>query len=168
MNNSTKIKIYTDGSCLGNQFKGADGGYGALIHTPNESIELAQGYRTTTNNRMELRAVIAALLVIPPESDVTLYSDSKYVIDAFVQGWLNNWIKSGWRKSNRKPVENQDLWKELLENIHGHNIRWEWVRGHSGNQLNGCADILARVGASGNNKMFDDVGLTIATVVSSY
>jgi ribonuclease HI len=164
MKNLEKIEIYTDGSCLGNQFSRSDGGYGAIVITPDETIELAQGYRDTTNNRMELRAVIAALQTVQFESDITVFSDSKYVIDAFNQRWIDSWIKRGWRKSNHKPVENQDLWKELLEYVHGLKMRWVWVKGHSGNAFNERADFLANTAAANGNKR-TDYGNTACTRV---
>lgn len=164
MNNSNAIKIYTDGSCIGNQFNNPDGGYGAIVITAEETIALAQGYRDTTNNRMELRAVIAALQIIRSEGNVIVYSDSKYITDAFNQGWIDNWIKRGWRKSNRKPVENQDLWKELLEYVHDINVHWVWVKGHNGNIMNEKADLLANNAATIGEKL-TDYGDTVCTQV---
>ncbi|WP_291327138.1 ribonuclease HI [Desulfovibrio sp. UCD-KL4C] len=163
----TPICIYTDGSCLGNQFDNACGGYGAIMQINGDTIELAQGYSCTTNNRMELRAVIAALKVISTPSLITIMSDSKYVVEAFKQGWIDKWNTNGWKKSNRKPVENQDLWKEMLETLHSHNVEWLWVKGHSGNSFNERADHLACIAAASDN-MLEDVGLTTATIVHKY
>ncbi len=162
-----QIFIHTDGSCPGNQFENSCGGYGAIVTDGKMTIELAQGYLMTTNNRMELRAVIAALRTVTSQSFITIFSDSKYVIDAFNMGWIDSWVSNGWRKSNRKPVENSDLWHELLELIHGHEITWQWIKGHNGNAFNERADTLACMAAAGSN-MLDDAGLTTVTVVNQY
>ncbi|WP_034633285.1 ribonuclease HI [Maridesulfovibrio bastinii] len=161
------VYIYTDGSCLGNQFKNACGGYGAVVQVNGETLELSQSYHDTSNNRMELRAVIASLKTVCTPSEIVIFSDSKYVTDAFGQGWINGWTARGWRKANGKPVENQDLWKELLELLHGHHVVWEWVKGHSDNAFNERADVLAKMATASDNPLCD-VGHTAVNIVSIY
>ena len=137
-----KINIYTDGSSKGNPGRG---GYGVIIKMKNETIELSQGYRLTTNNRMELLAVIVGLEYIQEENSLVLItSDSKYVIDSVVKGWVFNWEKKGFRKK-----KNQDLWKRFLVIYKKHNISFKWIRGHSGHIENERCDQLA-VSASSN------------------
>lgn len=137
------IKIYTDGACRGNQNDNARGGYGTVILDGNSRIELSQGYADTTNNRMELRAVIAGLNAITQPSEIEIISDSKYVVDAFNQNWIGGWIKRGWKNASKKPVKNPDLWKKLIPLADKHDVTWTWVKGHSGNPENERADKLA-------------------------
>ncbi|MBI9109975.1 ribonuclease HI [Maridesulfovibrio ferrireducens] len=167
MNNERRIEIYTDGSCPGNQSQNPNGGYGAVVIMNEGVFELSQGYICTTNNRMELRAVIAALQIIPAGSDLIIYSDSKYVIDAFNCDWICNWQSNGWRNSKKKAVLNQDLWAELLEVLHGHNVTWQWVKGHADNALNDRADALANIAAI-SGSLLPDVGATTANIVGNY
>lgn len=146
----TEVTIYTDGAARGNP--DGPGGYGAVLLYTDPSgkqyrKELSEGFAKTTNNRMELMAVIAALETLKRPCDVTLYSDSKYVTDAFNQHWIDGWRKRGWTKADRKPVLNRDLWERLLAAAASHRIRWVWVRGHNGNRENERCDALATAAA---------------------
>lgn len=142
------ITIYTDGSSLGNP---GPGGYGIVILQDDKKTELSQGYRITTNNRMELLATIVALEKCPKNSSVEIYSDSSYVINAINQNWLQNWQKNGWKTANKKPVKNKDLWKKLLVQLKNHKIKWHWVKGHAGNKYNEICDKLAVQAAKESN-----------------
>lgn len=134
------VEIYTDGACTGNPGRG---GFGAvLIYNGNEK-EISRGYRKTTNNRMELMAAIEALKLLKESCNVSLYSDSKYLTDAINKKWLDSWQKNGWKKSDRKPVLNTDLWAQLLELISKHSVTFIWVKGHAGNKYNEICDTLA-------------------------
>ena len=161
------IEIYTDGSCLGNQHAVANGGYGAVVLMPDTTLELAQGYRGTTNNRQELRGCIAALKILPRGCCVTIYSDSKYVVDAFNLGWIDKWKKTGWRTASKKPVANQDLWHELLAFMEPHEVVWQWVKGHAENPLNNHADALAQAAAR-SDLLLPDTHETVSTVVARH
>ena len=135
-----KVEIYTDGACTGNPGKG---GYGAvLIYNGNEK-RISKGLRKTTNNRMELMAAIEALKLLKENCIVDLYSDSKYLTDAINQKWLSSWQKNGWKKSDKKPVLNRDLWEELLFHINKHKVTFIWVKGHNGNPYNEICDSMA-------------------------
>ena len=135
-----KVEIYTDGACTGNPGKG---GYGAvLIYNGNEK-RISKGFRKTTNNRMELMAAIDALKLLKEDCIVDLYSDSKYLTDAINQSWLSSWQKNGWKKSDKKPVLNRDLWEELLLLINKHKVTFIWVKGHNGNPFNEVCDTMA-------------------------
>lgn len=137
------IKIYTDGACKGNPGKG---GWGALIQLGGESIEIFGGELNTTNNRMELIAVIEALDKVRAEpSRVMVFTDSTYVQKG-ISEWILNWKKNGWRSSNKQPVKNQDLWMRLDELKQGMKIEWNWVKGHAGHPENERADFLANQG----------------------
>ena len=135
------VEIYTDGACSGNP--GA-GGWGAILRYGEVEKELSGGEDNTTNNRMELKAVIEALKALKKECDITLYTDSRYVMDG-VTKWLPNWQQNGWRTSNKKtPVKNIDLWQELESLLQKHRIKWVWVKGHNGHPENERVDRLAR------------------------
>ena len=135
------VEIYTDGACSGNP--GA-GGWGALLRYGSIEKELSGGAVDTTNNRMELTAVIEALKALKKPCNVTLYTDSRYVMDG-VNEWLPNWKLNGWRTSNKKtPVKNVDLWQLLESLIENHKIKWIWVKGHNGHPENERVDKLAR------------------------
>lgn len=130
------ISIYTDGACSGNP---GPGGYGIVLISGNLRKEVSQGYRKTTNNRMELLAVIVALEMLKVEgSDVTIYTDSKYVSEAVNQKWIYGWVKKGFKK-----VKNPDLWKRFLNIFPKHNVRIVWVKGHADNKENNVCDVLA-------------------------
>ena len=136
------IKIYTDGACSGNP--GA-GGWGAILRCRNVEKELSGGERETTNNRMEMTAVISALQALKCPCNITLYTDSRYVLDG-VTKWLPNWKKNNWKTANKKSeVKNMDLWQILDALMPQHEIRWVWVKGHNGHPENERVDELARL-----------------------
>ncbi len=134
------IIIYTDGSCLHNP--GA-GGWAALLIFGEKKKEIMGGTAYTTNNRMELTAAIEALSAIKQDFPITLYSDSRYVIDG-IEKWCPNWIKNNWRKSDKKPVENKDLWEILYHLSQQYSITWQWVKAHANNEHNNYVDELAK------------------------
>lgn len=157
---SDRVTMYTDGSCLGNP---GPGGYGAvLIHgeykgeNGDNYKELAQGYKRTTNNRMELLAVIVGLSTLTRPCTVDLWTDSKYVQQAITQRWLKNWQRNGWKTAAKKPVKNQDLWRRLMPLIEKHDVTFHWVKGHAGHLLNERVDDLARGAASGRDLLVDE------------
>ena len=129
------VTIYTDGAARGNP--DGPGGYGTVIHYVDPKGELhvrefSAGYKKTTNNRMELMAAIAGLEALTRPCNVNLISDSKYLVDAFNQHWIEGWIKKGWKRGKNEPVKNVDLWKRLLEAMKIHNVTFTWVKGHAG------------------------------------
>ncbi|MBR4955013.1 MAG: ribonuclease HI [Clostridia bacterium] len=134
------IEIYTDGACSGNP---GPGGWGAVLRYKGVEKELSGGEKDTTNNRMELTAVIKALEALKERCSVTLYTDSKYVSDAFNQGWIYGWLKKDWKKSDGKPVLNKELWQRLYELWKKHEIKLVWVKGHADNYYNNRCDALA-------------------------
>ncbi|MDA7835282.1 ribonuclease HI [Methylophilaceae bacterium] len=136
------IKIYTDGACKGNP---GVGGWGAIIMQDEKNIELFGGENETTNNRMELMAVIMALKEISSNLELTIYTDSTYVQKG-ISEWIKNWKVNNWLSSSKKPVKNKDLWIELDEAVGSRKINWEWVKGHAGNEGNEKADELANQG----------------------
>lgn len=135
------VNIYTDGACSGNP---GPGGWGCVLIHGERRKELSGGEPNTTNQRMELQAAVSGLGALKLPCRVLLHSDSAYLINAFNQGWLVNWQKNGWKNSKKQPVENQDLWKELLRLSKIHQITWIKVKGHSGNVENERCDQLAR------------------------
>lgn len=158
-----QVKIYTDGAARGNP--DGPGGYGAVLEYVDtkgqlHTKELSQGYKKTTNNRMELMAVIAALEALNRPCSVELYSDSKYVVDAFNQNWIGGWLKKGWKRGKNEPVKNVDLWKRLLQAKEPHQVRFIWVKGHDGHPQNERCDTLATAAADGDN-LIEDTGLAI-------
>ena len=145
MSNKTKINIYTDGACSGNP---GPGGYGTiLVYIDDNGVkhekELSEGYKMVTNNQMELMAVITGLEALKKACDVTIYSDSKYVVDAFNNKWIDGWIKKGWKTAGKSPVKNVDLWKRLLAAKEKHDVEFIWVTGHAGHDYNERCDTLA-------------------------
>ena len=136
------VIIYTDGACRGNP---GPGGWGVLIEYGELSKQLYGGDVSTTKKKMELTAAIMALKEIKEPCEIILYTDSKYVLQG-IEEWIHNWKKRGWRGANKKPVKNIDLWKELDELRDKHNIKWNWVKGHSGDPGNETADMLANRG----------------------
>ena len=134
------VTIYTDGACSGNP---GPGGWGAILEYMGHEKELSGGERNTTNNRMELTAVIKALQALKEPCTVELYSDSKYVIDALQKGWAASWRKKGWIKSDKKPALNPDLWETLLSLTETHEMHYHWVKGHAENEKNNRCDQLA-------------------------
>ena len=136
------VIIYTDGACSGNP---GPGGYGVVLCYQKQQKQLSQGFRLTTNNRMELTAAIAALEILKRPSKVHIHTDSTYLRDG-ITIWIHNWKRNGWRSSTKKKVKNIDLWQRLDEAIRCHDIQWHWVKGHSGDPGNEAADALARQG----------------------
>ena len=134
------VEIYTDGACSGNP---GPGGWGAVLRYQGKEKELSGGEAMTTNNRMELTAVIEALEALKEPCAVELWSDSKYVIDALEKGWAKGWQKKGWIKADKKPALNPDLWARLLELSETHELRCHWVKGHADNEFNNRCDALA-------------------------
>lgn len=138
------IEIYTDGACIGNP--GA-GGWGAVLLYKGHQKEISGKANYTTNNRMEMKAVIEALKAVKKsESGITIYTDSKYVMDGITK-WIFSWKNNGWKSANKKPIKNDELWRELDESCANHVIKWVWVKGHDGNHFNEMADKLARKAA---------------------
>jgi ribonuclease HI len=136
------VEIWTDGACKGNP---GPGGWGALLRYGSHEKELFGGERDTTNNRMELMAVIEALASLKERCGVIVHTDSQYVKNG-IQEWMANWIRRGWRTSDNKPVKNVDLWRRLSAEVARHHVEWRWVRGHSGDPNNERADALANMG----------------------
>lgn len=138
------VTIYTDGSCLGNP---GPGGYGVVLMSGDLRKELSGGFSRTTNNRMELMAVIVALEALKRPAKVTLYSDSKYVVDALNKGWAKKWRANGWKRNKTEPAVNPDLWQRLLAVAENHQVDFKWVRGHAGVAGNERVDKLATTAA---------------------
>lgn len=136
-----KVEIYTDGACRGNP---GPGGWAAVLRFGDQEKELSGGEPDTTNNRMELSAAIEGLRSLKEPCEVDLYSDSAYVVRAFTDGWLARWQRTGFRTAQGHPVENQDLWQELLVQTRRHRVSWHKVKGHADNALNNRVDRLAR------------------------
>ncbi len=134
------IEIFTDGACSGNP---GPGGWGAVLRYEGREKELSGGEKETTNNRMELTAVISALKALKEPCDVTLTTDSKYVCDAILQKWVYSWRANGWRKADKKPALNVDLWEQLLDLLEIHKVQFVWVKGHAGHPENERCDKLA-------------------------
>ena len=134
------VDVYTDGACRGNPGKG---GWGAVLVYKGVEKELSGGERMTTNNRMELSAVIAALSALREPCEITLTSDSKYVVDAVTKGWAKSWKAKGWKKADKSPALNSDLWDKLLSLLDYHTVTFVWVKGHAGHPYNERCDALA-------------------------
>jgi ribonuclease HI len=135
-----EIIIYTDGACSGNP---GPGGWGALLMYNGKAKELSGGEPHTTNNRMEMRAIIEALKALKEPCIVYIHSDSALIVNTFKNDWISAWQRRGWKKSNKKPVENQDLWQEMLEAMEPHEVHWVKVKGHSTDEYNNHVDRLA-------------------------
>ena len=153
------VKIYTDGAARGNP--DGPGGYGSILEYVDTKGELhvkeiSQGYVRTTNNRMELMAVIAGLEALYRPCTVEVYSDSQYVVNAFNQHWVDGWIKKGWKRGKNEPVKNVDLWKRLLEAKSKHSVTFHWVKGHDGHPQNERCDELATTAADGTELIVDE------------
>lgn len=140
MSNKKHVDIYTDGACSGNP---GPGGYGAILVYNGREKELSGGDRETTNNRMELLAVITALEALKEPCHVTVTTDSKYVSDGITKGWAESWRAHGWKKGDGKPALNRELWERLLELISEHEVEFVWVKGHAGHPYNERCDTLA-------------------------
>ena len=142
---SIQVDIYTDGACSGNP---GNGGYGTILtYTDNDGIrhekELSAGYSDVTNNQMELLAVITGLEALKKNCNVRIFSDSKYVVDAFNNKWIEGWVKNGWKTSGKSQVKNVELWKRLLKAMENHTVEYIWVKGHDGHEFNERCDKLA-------------------------
>ena len=152
------VKIYTDGAARGNP--DGPGGYGCVLHYVDTKGELhtreySAGYQRTTNNRMELMAAIVGLEALNRPCQVELYSDSKYLVDAFNQHWIEGWLKKGWKRGKNEPVKNVDLWKRLLAAKEPHQVTFHWVKGHDGHPENERCDQLATSAADGKDLLVD-------------
>jgi ribonuclease HI len=143
--NAPPVVIYTDGACKGNP---GPGGWGAWLTSGTHERELFGGEALTTNNRMELTAVIESLSALKQPSNVVVYTDSQYVRQGITQ-WIHNWKARGWKTADKKPVKNADLWRRLDDVARQHRVEWRWVRGHNGDPGNEKADALANLGAAG-------------------
>ena len=147
-----QVTIYTDGACSGNPGRG---GYGIILVYGAHEKEISGGYRKTTNNRMELMGVIRALEALKEKCAVTIFSDSKYVIDAITNGWAVTWQKNGWRRKTG-PAQNPDLWETLLALLEKHEVSFVWVKGHAENEKNNRCDALAVAASGGENLLIDE------------
>ena len=148
-----RVTIHTDGSCLGNP---GPGGYGVILEHSGHEKELSGGFRRTTNNRMEILAVIIGLEALMERCSVTVYSDSRYVVDAIKKGWAKKWRANGWMRNKREHAVNPDLWERLLTALDKHDVELQWVRGHAGNTGNTRADKLAVAAANGTGLLLDE------------
>lgn len=138
------VTIYTDGACIGNP---GPGGYAAVLLYGDKRKEIAGGYRNTTNNRMELMAVIQALEALKEPCQVTLYSDSEYLVNSINRGWARRWQANGWKRNKKAYAQNIDLWERLLALLQKHEVTFKWTRGHAGTQENERCDYLANQAA---------------------
>lgn len=154
------VKIYTDGAARGNPE--GPGGYGTVLEYVDtkgnlHTREYSQGYKKTTNNRMELMAAIVGLEALTRPCQVEVYSDSKYLVDAFNQHWIDGWLKKGWKRGKNEPVKNVELWKRLLAAKEPHQVTFIWVKGHDGHPQNERCDTLATTAADGDDLVEDVV-----------
>ena len=149
-----RVTIYTDGACIGNP---GPGGYGAVLLHSGARRELSGGFRLTTNNRMEILAAIEGLAALKEACSVTLYSDSRYLVDAMEKGWAERWRANAWRRNKKERAVNPDLWQRLLDLAAKHDVAFKWVRGHAGNRENERADSLAFAAAKGARLAIDEV-----------
>ena len=160
--NKPRVEIYTDGACSGNPGRG---GYGIVLRyqkPDGEYItkEISEGFETTTNNRMEVMAAVIGLETLKKSCNVMLCSDSKYLINAIQENWLENWVKKGWKTAGKKPVKNVDLWQRLIDVMQKHEIEFVWVKGHAGHEFNEICDKLA-VNAYNGENLKKDTGFSI-------
>lgn len=135
-----EVILYTDGACSGNP---GPGGWGTLLIWNGKEKVLSGGHPDSTNNRMEMQAVIEGLKALNRKCHVKVHSDSALIINAFTKGWVKNWQKNGWKKADKKPVENRELWEEMIHYVNQHEVSWIKVKGHSDNELNNRVDQLA-------------------------
>lgn len=149
-----KVEIYTDGACSGNP---GPGGYGVVLLYNGNRKELSEGFKLTTNNRMEVLAVIKGLEALKQPCEVTLYSDSKYVVDAIEKGWVKKWKANGWKRNKTEMASNIDLWEKLLTLLEVHKVKFVWVKGHAANVENERCDELGR-GEIEKGNLKDDTG----------
>ena len=155
-----EVEIYTDGACLGNPGRG---GYGTILVFEKDCIELSSGYRHTTNNRMEMMACIVGLEALDQQYFVTVYSDSKYLVDSVSLGWAMAWKRNNWKRSNGSRAVNVDLWERLLALIQKHHVKFIWVKAHNGHPENERCDQLATSAANGSMPL-EDPGYTARNV----
>lgn len=137
----SKVILYTDGACSGNP---GLGGWAAILKAGSAEKVLSGGEKDTTNNRMELMGVISGLEALKKPCEVEVYSDSAYIVNAFLQDWISYWLMSGWKTKGKKPVQNVELWKRLIDVVSKHNVTWHKVKGHADNELNNRCDMIAR------------------------
>jgi ribonuclease HI len=149
-----EVMLYTDGACQGNP---GPGGYGIVLIRGDHREELSGGFQFTTNNRMEMMAAVIGLQALDQKSKVTLYSDSKYVVDAIEKGWAERWQANGWKRNKKELAMNPDLWEQLLKLCSQHQVKFVWVKGHAGNRENECCDRLA-VQACQQRNLLQDLG----------
>lgn len=152
-----QVLVYSDGSCLGNP---GPGGWGAILRLAGTTAEkrMSGGFRLTTNNRMEITAVLEALAALKEPCEVDVYTDSRYVCDSIEKGWVYGWQKRGWIKADKKPAKNRDLWQKLLPMLSRHTVRLHWLKGHAGHPENEACDAMAREFASQKN-LPEDAGM---------
>ena len=146
------VSIYTDGACSGNPGKG---GFGVILNYMGKIKEISRGFECTTNNRMELMAAIEGLKALKEPCEVTLYSDSKYLVDSIEKKWIESWQKKGWKNSKNEKVKNQELFEELIHLLDIHHVNFVWVKGHDGHAQNERCDFLATSAAKGDNLEID-------------
>lgn len=159
-----KVKLFSDGACKGNP--DGPGGYGTLLQCIDKDNKLYEkeftaGYKSTTNNRMELMGVITGFEALKTKCQVEVVSDSKYVCDAFNKGWIYSWMKNNWIKSDKQPVKNRELWERLLKAMEGHEVTFSWIKGHAGHRENEICDSLASNSAKQSELLDDDGGSMI-------
>lgn len=147
-----EVEIYTDGACSGNP---GPGGYGVILKYGSHIKEISGAFENTTNNRMELMAVIKGLEALKYPCRVTVYSDSRYLIDAMNKGWVKRWAARGWKRSNGEPAQNADLWQRILKLSEIHQIKWVWVKGHAENEYNNRCDKLAVAAINEKKRQLD-------------
>ena len=153
-NASRTVEIYTDGACSGNP---GPGGFGTVLRSGEHVREICGYSPQTTNNRMEIMAVLTGLKALKKPVSLTIRTDSQYVARAIIEGWLQKWQKNGWRTAGKKPVKNRDLWEDLARELARHEVQFKWVRGHSGDERNEKCDDLARAEA-GRDDLPEDAG----------
>ncbi len=147
------VVVYTDGACSGNP---GTGGYGVVLLYGTARKELSGGYRLTTNNRMEILAVIKGLEALKEPCEVALYSDSRYVVDAIEKGWVKKWKANGWKRNAKETASNVDLWERMLLLLERHKVHFQWVKGHADNPENERCDALARAAIASGNLQEDE------------
>lgn len=152
-----KVNIYTDGACSGNPGRG---GFGAILMYGKYRKECSGGFAQTTNNRMEIYAAIIALEALREPCEVTLFSDSKYLVDAVSKHWLSAWERRGWKRQNNDPVLNVDLWQKLMSLLATHKVTFRWVKGHAENEFNNRCDELARNAICAGGELPEDTGFS--------
>ncbi len=148
-----KVTIHTDGGCSGNP---GPGGYGAVLQYGNNRKEISEGYKLTTNNRMEMLACIKALEILKYPCEVSLFSDSRYVINGIEKGWAKKWEANNWKRNKNEMAKNPDLWSRLLRLCESHNVTFTWVKGHAGNKENERCDELTNIVRASENLQIDE------------